>query len=66
MSSESIDLASLEQRLSQLAIDLHESDSEKAWKEVEIISQKLANGLRIRDGPGMCNFLLSIAAVHRL
>lgn len=66
MSSESIDLASLEQRLSQLAIDLRESDSEQTWKEVEIISQKLANGLRIRDGPGMYKISLSIDAMRRL
>lgn len=53
MGSEPDNLVFLEQRLSQLALDLRESESEQTWKEVEVISQKLANGLRIRDGPGI-------------
>jgi hypothetical protein len=48
-----LDLESLERRLSQLLVELRDEESEQAWKEVETTSQVLANGLRIRDGPGM-------------
>lgn len=53
MADSSLDIESLERRLAQLLIDLHDRESEQAWKEVELISQKLANNLRVRDGPGM-------------
>jgi hypothetical protein len=53
MAQSSLDIESLEQRLAQLLIDLHDQESEQAWKEVELTSQKVANDLRVRDGPGM-------------
>lgn len=52
MADFSLDLESLERRLSQLLAELYDRESEQAWKEVETTSQYLANGLRVRDGPG--------------
>lgn len=51
MADFSLDLESLERRLSQLLAELYDRESEQAWKEVETTSQYLANGLRVRDGP---------------
>jgi hypothetical protein len=51
--ADSIDLELLEQRLSQLLTELREEESEQTWRNVEITSRDLANGLRVRDGPGM-------------
>jgi hypothetical protein len=53
MADLSLDLESLEQRLSQLLAELRDGESEQAWKEVETTSHNLADGLRVRDGPGM-------------
>jgi hypothetical protein len=53
MAYSSLDLESLERRLSQLLVELRDGESEQVWKEVETTSQSLANGLRVRDGPGM-------------
>lgn len=53
MADPSLDLELLEQRLSQLLTELRDGETDQAWKEVEATSQKLANGLRVRDGPGM-------------
>ena len=53
MTDLSIDLESLEQRLSQLLAELRDGETDQAWKEVEATSQNLANGLRVRDGLGM-------------
>jgi len=51
MADLSLDLESLEQRLSQLLAELRDGETDRAWKEVEATSQNLANGLRVRDGP---------------
>ncbi|KAG6854319.1 hypothetical protein C0991_008214 [Blastosporella zonata] len=49
MSGPLVDLRPLGKRLSALLEELRISDSVESWKEVEITSQTLANGLRIRD-----------------
>ena len=56
MADVSLDLEFLEQRLSQLLAELRDGETDQAWKEVESTSRNLANGLRIRDGPGMQPF----------
>ncbi|RDB21038.1 hypothetical protein Hypma_011561 [Hypsizygus marmoreus] len=45
------DLGPLEQRLSALLDNIRDADTEQPWRDVENVSQALANGLRIRDGP---------------
>lgn len=45
-------LGSLERQLATLLADIRATDSEQLWREVEQVSQTLANGLRARDGPG--------------
>jgi hypothetical protein len=39
-------------KLGDLVAQLPVNDIEETWKEVELIAQLLANGLRVRDGPG--------------
>ncbi|KAF5381116.1 hypothetical protein D9615_003916 [Tricholomella constricta] len=51
MGDPSTDLAALAQRLSALLEEIHTSDSDESWNEVETVSQTLANALRSRDGP---------------
>jgi hypothetical protein len=50
----------LQRRLAELLEDIRQRESEQVWKEVEITSQNLANGLRVRDGPGKTNVRLAI------
>lgn len=39
-------------KLGDLVAQLPVSDIKETWKEVEFTAQQLANGLRVRDGPG--------------
>ena len=55
MADSSSNLELLERRLVELLADIRDTESEQAWKEVEITSQSLANGLRVRDGLGTIN-----------
>jgi hypothetical protein len=52
MADSSSDLTPLGRRLSDLSVDVSNSDSPATWKDVETTAQALANGLRVRDGPG--------------
>ncbi|KAJ7940684.1 hypothetical protein B0H13DRAFT_2246066 [Mycena leptocephala] len=45
------DLTPLGGRLSELSVEVSNSDSPATWKDVENTAQALANGLRVRDGP---------------
>lgn len=56
MTNSTTDLVALEQRLSVILSDLRAFDSVTSWQEVEVISQTLANSLRIKDGPGKEEF----------
>lgn len=50
--TDSSDLTPLGRRLSEISLEVSQSDSPETWKEVENTAQALANGLRVRDGPG--------------
>lgn len=55
MANAPIDLLPLEGQLSDLATQIASADSnDEAWLKVESAAQALANGLRVKDGPGMC------------
>lgn len=47
----SLTCAQCARKLGDLVAQLPVNDIEETWKEVELTAQKLANGLRIRDGP---------------
>ncbi|KAJ6547514.1 hypothetical protein B0H19DRAFT_1166060 [Mycena capillaripes] len=49
--ADSSDLTPLGRRLSELSLQVSQSDSPETWKDVENTAQALANGLRVRDGP---------------
>ncbi|KAJ7109328.1 hypothetical protein C8R44DRAFT_802209 [Mycena epipterygia] len=51
MTDSSTDLTPLGRRLSELALQIPDSDSAALWKDIENTAQALANGLRVRDGP---------------
>lgn len=52
MADSSPDLIPLGRRLSELSVLVSESDSSANWRDIENTAQALANGLRVRDGPG--------------
>ena len=46
------DLLPLGHHLSELSSQIPASDSPEVWSDVENTAQTLANGLRVREGPG--------------
>jgi hypothetical protein len=48
----SLTCAQCARKLGDLVAQLPVNDIEETWKEVESTAQQLANGLRVRDGPG--------------
>ncbi|KAJ7172525.1 hypothetical protein C8R46DRAFT_1086280 [Mycena filopes] len=51
MADSSSDLTPLGRRLTELSVNVSESDSPETWKGIENTAHALANGLRVRDGP---------------